>query len=277
MIDAESTAPASTRAGDDHSPGTTSRALERYSGRHTAQPNIGVKAKIALEPDSLPNFVTNSADARCGNAATTAAYREGIKYAVTAIAAVTDHASMYLDAAHGGWLGWDSNVEGFATAVAALGIEEHLQGGATNVANYQPLAGVDCIEGPGEGSACCADPCGLVGAWNRANNEYNYASRLVAAFKAKMLTWDPRAIIDTGNAAARGDCATWLKTPGESDGCTELLPSAADAHVSDGARARFDSDCARPDSIGTQAGQPFAPEAGHWFDFQVKMLANAHM
>ncbi|KAJ1461099.1 1, 4-beta cellobiohydrolase [Pelagophyceae sp. CCMP2097] len=281
-----------------------------------------VPVALVIEPDSLPNFVTNSADLRCGNPATTAAYTEGIKYAVTAIAAATDHVAMYLDAAHGGWLGWDDNLEGFATAVAALGIEEHLRGLATNVANYQPLgepcpAGVDCIEGPGEGSACCADPCGLVGAWNRANNEYNYATRLVAAFKAKMPTWDPRVIIDTGrsgNAAARGDCATWcnprdmgaglkptaqtllpaivdalywrvspfpappLKTPGESDGCTELLPSAADARVSDGACARFDADCARPDSIGTQAGEPFAPEAGHWFDFQVKMLAaNAAM
>jgi cellulose 1,4-beta-cellobiosidase len=57
---------------------------------------------LVIEPDSLPNFVTNLADPRCGNPATTAAYKEGIKYAVTKIAAETDHVSMYLDAAHGG-------------------------------------------------------------------------------------------------------------------------------------------------------------------------------
>jgi hypothetical protein len=38
-----------------------------------------------------------------------------------------------------GWLGWDNNLAGFASAVAELGIEEHLRGVATNVANYQPL------------------------------------------------------------------------------------------------------------------------------------------
>ncbi|KAJ1454469.1 1, 4-beta cellobiohydrolase [Pelagophyceae sp. CCMP2097] len=265
-----------------------------------------VPIALVIEPDSLPNFVTNSGNPRCGNPATRAAYKEGIKYAITAIAAATDHVSMYLDAAHGAWLGWDDNLAGFASAVAELGIEEHLRGVATNVANYQPLGepcpvqtsssvGVDCISGPGQSSACCDDPCGLLGQYNRANNEYNYATRLVAAFKAKMPSWDPHVIIDTGrngNPEDRPDCATWcnprdmgvgrvptsetasgivdaiywLKTPGESDGCTQELPSGD-------ACPRFDSNCADPGSIGTESGEPRAPEAGRWFDFQMQQLA----
>ena len=112
---------------------------------------------------------------------------------------------------------------------------------------------------------------------------------------------DARVIIDTGRngvADERADCSNWcnirgagvgqlpthatanasfidayfwLKTPGESDGCTQTLPDG-------GTCARFDSMCASPDSIGTKGGEPRCPEAGKWFDFQIKQLAkNAHM
>ena len=62
------------------------------------------------------------------------------------------------------------------------------------------------------------------------------------------------------------DAYFWLKTPGESDGCTEVLPDG-------GTCPRFDEDCASQDSIGSQYGEPRAPEAGQWFDYQVKQLA----
>jgi len=57
--------------------------------------------------------------------------------------------------------------------------------------------------------------------------------------------------------------------PGESDGCTALLPS------SDGSEScpRFDDGCASEDSIGSRQGEPRAPEAGQWFDFAAKSLA----
>ena len=64
----------------------------------------------------------------------------------------------------------------------------------------------------------------------------------------------------------RMDAVFWLKTPGESDGCTQTLPSG-------GLCPRFDSDCASIDSLGSAAGEPRAPEAGHWFMQQMKMLA----
>jgi len=62
------------------------------------------------------------------------------------------------------------------------------------------------------------------------------------------------------------DAYFWLKTPGESDGCTEELPSG-------GLCPRFDRDCASRDSLGSRGDEPRAPEAGHWFDYQVKQLA----
>ena len=62
------------------------------------------------------------------------------------------------------------------------------------------------------------------------------------------------------------DAYFWLKTPGESDGCTQILPDGATC-------PRFDADCASQDSLGSWPGEPRAPEAGQWFDYQVKQLA----
>lgn len=53
------------------------------------------------------------------------------------------------------------------------------------------------------------------------------------------------------------DAYYWLKTPGESDGCTQQLPSG-------GQCARFDSFCGSTDSIGSRTGEPRAPVAGNW-------------
>lgn len=63
------------------------------------------------------------------------------------------------------------------------------------------------------------------------------------------------------------DAYFWLKTPGESDGCTQTLPDGS-------ACPRFDSFCASQDSLGSRSGEPRAPEAGHWFDYQIKQLAS---
>ncbi|KAH8088871.1 cellulose 1,4-beta-cellobiosidase [Aureococcus anophagefferens] len=291
-----------------------------------------VPVALILEPDSLPNFATNLDDPRCGNIGTKNAYELGIAYAVEALKAAAPSAHIYLDAGHGGWLGWEDNLESFASTVASLGVEDQLRGFATNTANYQPLGepcadGVDCITGPGASSACCDDPCGLLSQYNRGQNqgstrernsqlqrlrsrpfstrqnEHEYARLLVDAMAAAMPGFAPKVVIDSGrngNPGARTDCASWcnprdagagavptavtrdpdvvdayfwLKTPGESDGCTALLPSADDEWVSDGACPRFDQGCASVDSIGTAAGEPYAPEAGHWYDYQITMLA----
>lgn len=57
--------------------------------------------------------------------------------------------------------------------------------------------------------------------------------------------------------------------PGESDGCTALLPGSDGS----GNCPRFDDGCASEDSIGSRQGEPRAPEAGQWFDFAAKSLA----
>jgi cellulose 1,4-beta-cellobiosidase len=261
-----------------------------------------VPLALVIEPDSLPNLATNQADPHCGNSATTAAYTQGVPYAVKTIAANAPNAAMYLDAAHGGWLGWTDNLNKYTTLVQGFGITQYLRGFATNVANYQPI-GVQCqtsssqycLNGQHQTDICCADPCHLESEYNPGNNELNYVAELNAAWVSLGYS-QAHYIIDSGRngvANMRQDCANWcnirgagvgqkptsatanttlvdayywLKTPGESDGCTQTLPDGSTC-------ARYDSFCGSSDSIGSQSGEPRAPVAGNWFDYQIKQLA----
>mmetsp|Transcript_81409 Transcript_81409/g.239104 ORF Transcript_81409/g.239104 Transcript_81409/m.239104 type:complete len:488 (-) Transcript_81409:373-1836(-) len=273
--------------------------LQKYEGR--------VPVAVVVEPDSLPNLATNKEDPRCGGQATRIAYKEGIKYAVQQLTTKTPWVAVYLDAAHGGWLGWQDNLVDFMETLRGMRLPMNkVRGFATNVANYQPLGELCphepddgtrngyCLNGRHRNDACCRDPCGLAAEWNPGNNELNYAQELVMAARAK-LGMQAHVIIDTGRNGVpdmRQDCASWcnargsgagkastaitaapfvdayfwLKTPGESDGCTETLPGGD-------ACPRFDADCASLDSLGSRTGEPRAPEAGQWFDYQVKQLA----
>lgn len=65
-----------------------------------------VAISLVIEPDSLPNLVTNSNLAACQAAA--AGYREGVAYALKSLN--LPNVAMYLDAGHGGWLGWPDNL-----------------------------------------------------------------------------------------------------------------------------------------------------------------------
>lgn len=78
------------------------------------------------------------ADPNCGNQATQASYKEGITYAINKFADLK--LAMYLDAAHGGWIGWEDNTGKFIDLLKTMDFDLHdLRGFSTNVANYQPL------------------------------------------------------------------------------------------------------------------------------------------
>lgn len=56
---------------------------------------------LIIEPDSLPNLVTNSDLTTCQNSAS--GYRTGVAYALKNLN--LPNVVMYIDAGHGGWLG----------------------------------------------------------------------------------------------------------------------------------------------------------------------------
>lgn len=68
---------------------------------------------VILEPDSLGNVITNQDIPFCANATST--YEQGIAYAIAKLQA--PNIALYIDAAHGGWLGWDGNL---APGIAAF-------------------------------------------------------------------------------------------------------------------------------------------------------------
>jgi cellulose 1,4-beta-cellobiosidase len=231
-----------------------------------------------IEPDSLPNLATNLGVAKCVLAAN--AYKTGVAYAIQRLSTLSN-VHIYVDAAHGGWLGWDTGrsaaVAVFAEVLTAAGGASKIRGFSTNVANYQPLGSMSDT----------SDPCNLASQYNFATNEVKYVSLLDASLAASGIT-GMHYIIDTGRNGvinARSDCSNWcninraglgipptvsttssglnnidayfwVKPPGESDG------------TSDTTAVRYDPHCGSVDSV-----KP-APEAGNWFSTYFVMLAN---
>jgi cellulose 1,4-beta-cellobiosidase len=63
---------------------------------------------LVVEPDAVGNIVTNSKSIElCAKA--TPVYEEGIAHAISQLQ--MDHVHLYIDASHGGWLGWDDNLK----------------------------------------------------------------------------------------------------------------------------------------------------------------------
>ncbi len=60
---------------------------------------------VFLEPDSLPNLVTNLTQKPC--AAVEQVYKKSIAYAIQKLN--MPNVSIYMDIGHAGWLGWEGN------------------------------------------------------------------------------------------------------------------------------------------------------------------------
>jgi cellulose 1,4-beta-cellobiosidase len=244
--------------------------------KYTSQPIV-----LIIEPDSLPNLATNLNIAKCQQAEN--AYINGVAYAIQQLAAQSN-LYLYLDAAHGGWLGWPNNLQAAAQIYLQVlnlaGGSGLVRGFATNTANYQPLGSLSST----------ADPCNLKSQYNNAINEVIYVNLFNQELQTVGIT-GKGFIIDTsrnGVTNERKNCSNWcnikgsgfgirptptpsglgigiidalhwIKTPGESDG------------TSDKSSPRFDYHCASEDS------QVPAPEAGLWFSsFFINLANNAN-
>ncbi|HEY2449445.1 MAG TPA: glycoside hydrolase family 6 protein [Mycobacterium sp.] len=103
-----------------------------------ATSNIRVVAII--EPDSLPNAVTNQSMAACATAAPL--YETGITYALNKLHAVSNVYN-YMDIAHSAWLGWPNNMSGTPAVynkvvVATTAGYASIDGFISDTANYTP-------------------------------------------------------------------------------------------------------------------------------------------
>jgi len=71
--------------------------------------HTNIRVIAVIEPDSLPNLVTNLNDANCAQANSSGAYVNGIQYALNKLHAIPNVYN-YVDIAHSAWLGWSSNM-----------------------------------------------------------------------------------------------------------------------------------------------------------------------
>ena len=104
-----------------------------------ASSNIRVVAVI--EPDSLPNVVTNSSQSACATAAPY--YESGITYALNKLHAISNVYN-YLDIAHSAWLGWPSNMSQTPAVYnkvvqATTAGYASIDGFISDTANYTPV------------------------------------------------------------------------------------------------------------------------------------------
>jgi cellulose 1,4-beta-cellobiosidase len=110
-------------------------------GSKPAYANLRIVAVI--EPDSLPNLVTNLSIAKCAEANSTGAYVQGIQYAINRLNTFSN-VYMYVDIAHSGWLGWSSNFGPAADLISnaikgtTRGVNS-IDGFVSNTAGYTPV------------------------------------------------------------------------------------------------------------------------------------------
>lgn len=130
-----------------------------------------------VELDSLPNLVTNTNIAKCATMNQNGGYVNGIGYALRKLAAVPNVYN-YIDAAHHGWIGWDSNFgptaqKVFEAANAEGSTPANVHGFITNTANgsalREPYINIQgTIGGQQVRSSKWVD-------WNQYNDELSFA------------------------------------------------------------------------------------------------------
>jgi cellulase/cellobiase CelA1/aryl-phospho-beta-D-glucosidase BglC (GH1 family) len=160
-----------------------------------------------VEPDSLPNLVTNLDIAACAEADSSGAYMDGVRYAIDRLHPI-DNVYIYLDIAHSGWLGWDSN---FSPAVqlymrmlrgTAAGVNS-IDGFITNTANYTP---VEEIYLPNADLNVGGQPLKAANfyEWNPYFDEKDFATAMHTAFINAGMPADIGMLIDTSRSGWGG-------------------------------------------------------------------------
>ncbi|WEO94337.1 glycoside hydrolase family 6 protein [Streptomyces sp. FXJ1.172] len=151
-----------------------------------------LRIATVIEPDSLPNLVTNaggtaSSTAECETMKANGNYEKGVSYALQKLGAIPNVYN-YVDAGHHGWLGWDTNLgpavqEFYKVATTNGASVDDVSGFIVNTANYsattEPYVKIgDTVNGTSVRQSKWVD-------WNQYVDEQSYAlalrSKLVSA------------------------------------------------------------------------------------------------
>ncbi|KAK0387703.1 hypothetical protein NLU13_3948 [Sarocladium strictum] len=226
--------------------------IDPYAAKLAAAADVSFA--VVLEPDSLANLVTNLGVEFCQRAAPV--YREGIAYAINALQ--YDHVNLYVDVAHGGWLGWDDNLPLTAAEVASvveLAKESNptakIRGFVTNVSNYNPFIATQ-RENFTE--------------WSNSWDESHYVDSLAPHLEEAGLP--SRFIVDQGRVAEYGSREAWGDWCNVAPAGFGIQPGTVvnNTHVDSIVWVKPGGE-----SDG-RCGLDGAPAAGAWFPEYVEML-----
>ncbi|WP_432025746.1 glycoside hydrolase family 6 protein [Streptomyces sp. 1222.5] len=157
-----------------------------------------------VEPDSLPNLVTNAGGTagstpECATMKSNGNYEKGVGYALHKLGALPNTYN-YIDAGHHGWLGWDSNLvpsaQEFKKAATTSGATVgDVTGFIVNTANYsatrEPNVKItDTVNGQTVRQSKWID-------WNQYADETTYAQGLRTALVAQGFDSGIGMLIDT--------------------------------------------------------------------------------
>ncbi|WP_031025502.1 glycoside hydrolase family 6 protein [Streptomyces sp. NRRL WC-3725] len=164
----------------------------------------GLRIATVIEPDSLPNLVTNaggtagSTDA-CATMKANGNYEKGVSYALDKLGAISNVYN-YIDAGHHAWLGWDSNLgptvqEFYKVATTNGASVNDVTGFIVNTANYsatkEPYFKVtDSVNGQTVRQSKWVD-------WNQYVDEQSFAQALRDKLVASGFNSNLGMLIDT--------------------------------------------------------------------------------
>ena len=159
-----------------------------------------LRISAIIEPDSLPNLVTNLNLANCAAANSSGVYVQGVQYALNKLHAIPNVYN-YLDIAHDGWLGWSSN---FTPAVTLLsntikgttaGVNS-VDGFISNTANYTPTTEPFMTANESIGGNPVRSELPFY-QWNQYIDEATYDADMRSAFIANGFSSNIGMLIDT--------------------------------------------------------------------------------
>jgi cellulose 1,4-beta-cellobiosidase len=255
--------------------GGEKRYQKEFVDKIAAQVKAHPKSRVVfvVEPDSLANIATNMSVAKC--AAAENVYKHSVAYAIKTLA--MPNVSLYVDAAHAGWLGWSGNrtkiAKIYSDVLTEAGGADKIRGFTTNVSNYDALKDGDLAKlepsDPATGElqyiqildeslseAGITGKAFLIDTSRNGKTGIRTKSGSWCNIKGAGLGERPQA-----NPAPLVDAYFWIKPPGDSDG------------GGDPAKPGFDKSCG-PDAPDSAAG---APHAGSWFpSYFVDLARNAN-
>jgi cellulose 1,4-beta-cellobiosidase len=158
-----------------------------------------------IEPDSLPNLVTNAGGSAgsteaCATMKANGNYENGVGYALKTLGALSNTYN-YIDAGHHGWLGWDSNfgpaAQEMKKAATTNGATvDNVQGFVVNTANYSALTEPylkvsDSVNGTSVRQSKWVD-------WNNYIDESSFATAFRSELVSQGFSSSIGMLVDTG-------------------------------------------------------------------------------